>query len=344
MTVSHESLLAFCARVLEAVGVPVDHAAIVARILVETDLRGVRSHGVTLLPTYVRRLQSGLTNPRPTITVVRERGATVVIDGDFGMGHVVGHRAMALAIERAREHGIGLATARGSTHYGMAAYYAMMALGEQMIGYTTSNAAADMTPWQGLDPTLGNNPLAYAIPASRYPAIVLDMACSVVAKGRIRIAQVQGERIPPGWVVGDLEDPAQAYAAPLLPFGAHKGSGLAVVNEVLSAVLPAAKLSIEITRSGPVGAETRDPRGVGHTFVAIDVAALRPIGEFLDAVDELIAVIKATQPARGYTEVLVPGEVEHRAREHALREGIALHPEIISLLRRMGTAVGVGFP
>jgi LDH2 family malate/lactate/ureidoglycolate dehydrogenase len=344
MNVPHESLSRFCAKVLEAVGMERDHALTTATVLVETDSRGILSHGVSLLPTYVRRLRTGLTNAHPKIALLHERGATAAYDADFGQGHVAGTIAMASAIERAGEHGIGLVTVRRSTHYGMAGYYAMMALQHGMIGFTTSNAGADMVPWQGVEPALGNNPVAYAIPARRFPAIVLDMACSVAARGRIRVAQWRGERIPRGWVVGDLEDPAAAYGAPLLPFGAHKGSGLAVVNEVLSAVLPAARLSIEIARSGPVAGETRDPRGIGHTFLAIDIAALRPVDEFLDSVDELIGVIKATPPAPGYDEVLVPGEIEHRNRERALQEGISLPAELIAQLHRLGDEVGIALP
>jgi LDH2 family malate/lactate/ureidoglycolate dehydrogenase len=336
-------LRSFCARALERAGVPSDGARITADLLVEADLRGVSSHGVSLLPIYVRRLRNGLTNPTPVIRSIRDHRAVVVLDGDSGLGYVAGYAAMTAAIARAREFGVGLAAVQRSTHYGMAGYYAMMAARERMIGYTTSNAGADLAPWQAAKPTLGNNPLAYAIPAGRHPPIVLDMACSVVAKGKIRVARLRGERIPRGWVLGDIEDPDAAMNAPLAPFGAYKGSGLAVVNEVLSAILPAAKLSVEIARTAPIAGEIRDPRGVGHTFMAIDVDAFQPVGDFLTRVDELIDVIKATPPADGFTEVLVPGEPEHRAHQTAMRDGIALHPEIVTPLRALGAELGVAF-
>jgi LDH2 family malate/lactate/ureidoglycolate dehydrogenase len=251
---------------------------------------------------------------------------------------------MTLAMERAGRHGVGVVAARRSTHYGMAGYYAMMAAQAQMIGYSTSNAGADMVAWQGRQPALGNNPIAYAVPAGRYPPIVLDMACSVAAKGRIRMAQARGERIPRGWVLGDHEDPAVAWTQPLLPFGAHKGSGLAVIGEVLAAALPAALLSVEVLRSGPIGGESRDPRGIGHVTMAIDVAAFRPVDEFLRTVDTLIEEVKATAPAPGYDEVLIPGEPEHRCREAALRDGVALDPPVVDALRVLGDETGVPFP
>ncbi|MBI4277500.1 MAG: Ldh family oxidoreductase, partial [Armatimonadetes bacterium] len=267
MNIQAEQLRAFCQRVLEKVDVPAEHAVLIATVLVETDLRGVTSHGTSLLPRYVRRFQTGLTNPRPRMQIIGQRGATALVDGDTGLGHVVSHFAMERAIGLARAHAMGMVAVRNSTHFGMAGYYAMMAAREGMIGYATSNAGADMAPWQGREPALGNNPIAYAIPAGEYPDIVLDMACSVAAAGRIRVAQLKGEQIPRGWVVGDHTDPAAAMKAPLMPFGAHKGSGLAVVGEILSAVLPGAVLGIEVAHTQPVGGERRDPRGIGHCFM-----------------------------------------------------------------------------
>lgn len=342
--IPHAALRVFTERILEVAGLSADHARITTDILVETDLRGVHSHGVSLLPTYVRRLHGGLTNPRPHLTVAHERGATAVLDGDHGMGHVTGYRAMTMAIALAKTHGIGMVAVRRSTHYGMAGYYAMMAAQEQMIGYSTSNAGADMVAWQGQDPVLGNNPIAYAVPARQYPPIVLDIACSVAAKGRIRIAQMSGQRIPRGWVLGDHEDPEVAWTHPLLPFGAHKGSGLAVIGEVLSAALPAALLSVQVLRSGPIGGEARDPRGIGHLAAAIDIATFRPLDEFLQTVDSLIDAVKGTRPLTGYDEVLVPGEPEHRHREVAMREGITLHASVAEALRVLGDVTGVPFP
>jgi L-2-hydroxycarboxylate dehydrogenase (NAD+) len=344
MPVSAEALKTFAGMVLERLGLPHDDASTAAAVIVEADLRGVHSHGVSLLPAYVRRLRKGLVNPTPRITTVRERGATAVIDGDFGMGHVVCHAAMTLAIARAREHGIGFVTVRRSTHYGIAGYYAMMALSARMIGYSTSNAVADMVPWQGADSVLSNAPLAYAVPARRHAPLVLDMACSVVARGKIRMAQIAGSRVPPGWVLGDEADPDRAYTAPLMPFGTHKGSGLAVINEALSTILPAAKLSIDVLRAGPAAGEPRDPRGIGHACMAIDIAALRPVDEFLDDVDRFIDAIKAARPAPGYDEVLVPGEIEQRQRDTAMRGGIALPDGVSTMMRELSDEIGVRYP
>jgi LDH2 family malate/lactate/ureidoglycolate dehydrogenase len=344
MPIAADSLKTFADAVLERLGLPRDHAATAAAVIVEADLRGVHSHGVSLLPAYVRRLRKGLVNPTPRIATVRERGATAVIDGDLGMGHVVAHAAMTMAIERARTHGIGFVTARRSTHYGIAGYYAMMALGAQMIGYSTSNAVADMVPWQGADSVLSNAPLAYAVPARRHAPLVLDMACSVVARGKIRMAQVTGSRVPPGWVLGDEPDPERAFTVPLMPFGTYKGSGLAVINEALSTILPAAKLSIDVLRAGPAAGEPRDPRNIGHACMAIDVAALRPIDEFLDDVDRFIDAIKAVRPAPGYDEVLLPGEIEQRHYDAAARGGVPLPDGVVAMMRSLGDELGLRYP
>jgi ureidoglycolate dehydrogenase (NAD+) len=170
------------------------------------------------------------------------------------------------------------------------------------------------------------------------------MACSVVARGKIRMAQVTGGRVPPGWVLGDETDPDRAFTTPLMPFGSFKGSGLAVVNEALSTILPAAKLSIDVLRAGPVAGEPRDPRGIGHAFMAIDVAALRPVEEFLDDVDRFIDAIKAVRPAPGYDEVLVPGEIEQRHRDAAERTGIALPEGVSAMMRTLGDEIGMRYP
>jgi LDH2 family malate/lactate/ureidoglycolate dehydrogenase len=344
MPIAAGSLLAFVGAVLERAGLAPAHAAAAAAVIVEADLRGVHSHGVSLLPTYVRRLRKGLINPTPRPVVVRDRGATAVMDGDLGLGHVVGHAAMTLAVERAAAYGVGFVAVRHSTHYGIAGYYAMMALDQRMIGYSTSNAVADMVPWQGAESVLSNAPLAYAIPARRHAPLVLDMACSVVARGKIRMAQVTGGRVPPGWVVGDESDPDRASAAPLMPFGTYKGSGLAVIGEVLSTILPAAKLSIDVLRAGPAAGEPRDPRGIGHAFMAVDVEALRPVDEFLDDVDRFIDTLKTARPAPGYDEVLVPGEIEQRHRDAAVGKGVALPDGVASMMRTLGDDVGVPFP
>jgi LDH2 family malate/lactate/ureidoglycolate dehydrogenase len=232
------ALLEACGRILEKVGVPPEQARIIAEVTVEADLRGIGSHGLLRLPAYVHRVQAGLMAADTQLKVVRERGATVLLDAQGGFGQVAGVYAMNQAIERARQHGVGFVAVRNANHFGIAAYYTMMALPHRMIGIAATNAAPSMAAWGGTTPVLGTNPISVAIPTGQDVDIVLDMASSVVARGKIRAAATKGERIPLGWALDaegrPTEDPQAALKGTLLPIGGPKGYGLALVVDVLA--------------------------------------------------------------------------------------------------------------
>jgi LDH2 family malate/lactate/ureidoglycolate dehydrogenase len=336
----------FCRRVLAAAGVRAADAETIADALVAADLRGTQSHGVNLLARYTRGFLGGGLNPAPACTIVREHGATAVMDGDNGLGHVVGVDAMRLALARARRHGVGVVAARNSNHFGAAAYFAMMAPPHGMIGFATTNGPAVMAPWGGRTATLCNNPISYAIPTwAGEPPIVLDMATSVVARGRVRLAAQRGERIPRGWAVGpdgdDTEDGADAIRGALLPVGGPKGSGLALVSEALAGVLPAATLTVDVARSVHLDGRAYQSQRIGHLMMAIDIAAFVPLDEFEDRMRHLVAGIRATPAASGVERILLPGEPELTRRADNLVHGIPLASPTLAQLDDLAADLGV---
>ena len=336
--VSEQALTAFTCAVLRAAGVGATDAAIVASVLVASDMRGISSHGVARLDYYVAMIQAGTIDPRATATVARESATTAVLDACNGLGQPVGTRAMALAIEKASLHDVGIVTVRHSNHYGIAGYYAMMALERDMIGISLTNTHPAVAPTGGRQAAFGTNPIAIAVPASGPAPFVLDMATSVVPRGRLEVAARQGTPLPQGWALdarGDVtSDPAQALLGALLPLGGsaigsgYKGYGLAVAVELLAAVLPGSLY-------GPLVAPMWDvaqPSDLGQFFMAINTAAFDTVGAFKDRAADLLARIKASPPADGVGEILVAGEKEQRATILAREQGIALDAKVRAVL------------
>lgn len=336
--------------VLSATGLPEEHQRWVADGLIQADLRGVSTHGVIRLEPYVAGWQSGSLNVAPSIdAVTASRGAVSVFDGDRGIGIVVGRVIMTKAIEAARGHGIGLVSARNSNHAGMLAQYVLQAADAGMLGFFVSNGPPLLPPYGGRDPVLFNNPFAYAVPASRNAPIVLDMACSTVARGSIRLAAKEGRPIPEGWALGadgaPTTDPLVAMDGVLLPMAGHKGSAVAVINECLAALLSGATFSMGISSAFlSADASAMDHWGAGHTAIAVDLSHLGPAAETRARVDELIAAIKASRRAQGVSEILYPGEREARLETRYRRDGVPLGSEAARSLARVCAAVGVACP
>ena len=251
--VSATALRDFTAAIFATLGLPPDQAAVVSDCLVQANLRGLDSHGVARIPIYAKRLRLGLVNPRPTLACTRVAQSAVHLDGDDGMGMVVGTRAMTEAIALAREVGIGMVGVRRSTHYGMAAYYVLQAVAADCIGFAFTNSSPGMAPFGGTKPILGVNPLAVGVPAGRRPAYVLDMAMSVVSGGKVRLEAVKGTKIPLGWILDEqgrpTDNPADMFPnGTLLPMG-YKGFGMAIMIEILSGVLTRAGRGFKSLRS-----------------------------------------------------------------------------------------------
>ena len=340
--VSAEELTAYVARLFERAGIPAGDALLTATTLVEADLRGVMSHGTRAVPGYLKRIRHGGINPDPAIAVLREGPAYVQLGGDNGIGQVVAHRAMQHAIACARRTGVGMVGVRDSNHFGAAAYWAMMASSEGMIGFATTNGpGVNMAAYNGAEATIGNNPLAFAVPAGQEPPIVLDMACGVVAAGKIAVAAMRGEPIPLGWGLTAHGEPTTDpnAATIVLPFGA-KGFGLSVIMDVLSGPLQGTPAGTN--KRGSRGAS--DPGNTGHAFLAIDVAAMIDPRQFRDAVDAQIRAIRASRAQPGVERVYLPGEIEWLCKEERLRNGIPLHHAQLDALAHEGKELGVKAP
>ena len=344
--VDHRKLISFVSSAFAKLGVPKGDAEIAAQGLVAADLRGVDTHGVIRFnPTswYVKWLRDGEMNPAPNIHVVSESASSALLDGDRGIGMVIGRRAMELAIRKAGESGVGIVAVRNSRHFGMSANYAMQALAHDMIGIAMTNASRQVVPTFGRDARFGTNPICLAAPALEERSFVLDMATTTAAAGKLELAARQGKSIPPGWALnGKAEttnDPRIAQQArKLLPLGgsreggSHKGYGLAMVVEILCGVL-----------SGTVTAlnANQDPRG--HFFGAIRVDAFRPAEEFKRDMDRLIRELKSTPPLDGQERVYVAGEIEFETAEERAANGIPLLSSIREGLKDVGEQLDVPY-
>jgi LDH2 family malate/lactate/ureidoglycolate dehydrogenase len=340
-----DDLETFVHAVCAAVGVPHADAQLLTTALVEADLRGVASHGCGRLPAYARALAAGIVNPAPALTRIRGGRAIEVLDGDNGLGLVLGQRAMSRAVELAEQAGIGAVTVRNGNHTGMLAVHLRPAIDAGMIGYFTSNAPAIMAPFGGRDPLLSNGPLAYGIPTHGDP-LILDMAASATNRGRIRLYAQADQALPSGWALDehghDTTDPKAALRGVVLPMGGHKGYGLAVVNEVLAGVLPGALLAGDMPRDFlKEDSRVLDSWRSGMFAVAIDIAAVAEPEDFLDRVDVLLARLRAARPAPASDGVLVPGDIERERRATQLRDGIELGPPVVAALNELADEVSV---
>jgi L-2-hydroxycarboxylate dehydrogenase (NAD+) len=345
--VNREKIERFVSRVFHGLGVPEKDAETAARVLVMADLRGVDSHGVIRVSPhnwYVKALRDGVMNPKPVIRVIEDKPASAVIEGDGGLGMVVGHRAMELAIDKARRAGVGFVGVRNSRHFGMAAYYSMMALPHDMIGISMTNAGRQVVPTFGREAKYGTNPISLAAPAGAELPFVLDMATTTAAAGKLEVAARLGESIPLGWALDPdarpTTDPNTAQKArKLLPLGStreggsHKGYGLAIMIEVLCGVL-----------SGTVAAMSPPHTGVrGHFFGAVDISAFRPLEDFKHDMDRLIRDLKATAPVDGQDRVYVAGEIEYETAEGRTARGIPLYASVLKGLRELSEQLQIPY-
>ncbi|MCH8901745.1 MAG: Ldh family oxidoreductase [Chloroflexi bacterium] len=340
-----DRLLAFAEGLLQAVGVPQEDARLTSHILLQADLRGVESHGMAhLVDFYVRALQSGRTKPRPNISVTRESAAAATIDGDGGLGFVVGHHAMGLAIEKARETGVGIVSVGNSTHYGAGAFYGMMALEHDMIGISMTTGGRLMAPPGSRGQAVGTNVLSLAAPTPRSFPYVLDMATTVVAAGKLEIAARRGRPIPEGWAVDGagrpLTDPAMLHSgAALLPLGgatdtgAYKGFGLALMVDILCGALSGFGTSAEI-----------ETGTAAHCFGALRIEAFQPIPQYLERMEGMIAAVKRASKEEGIDEIHIAGELEHTLADERREAGaVPLHPAILEGYRVAAEEFGVPF-
>ena len=337
---------AFVGRAARFAGMPDEDVVRFVDGLVEADLRGHLSHGVVRVPPYVRSLAAGVVNPRPRVEAVRRFGATALLDGDNGHGVVIGQIATDRAVELAHEHGVGVVAVRNSNHTGMLAVHVLRAAHHGMIGYFTSNGPAIMAPHGGREARMGNAPFAYAIPRRTGDPIVLDMASSQVARGRVRMYADRGDPIPEGWAIDSrgvpTRDAAAAMKGSMVPMAGYKGYGIAFVTEILASVLPGATLSVEMPRAFlQAGSTMLDSWGSGHLALAINVEAFTDLEEFKLEVDRLVAFMKETPLAEGVDSILVPGEPEWITRRERIENGIPLNTTVVSQLDAFAREIGI---
>src|SRR5713226_9611170 len=320
------ALAAFIARAFAAAGLPGDDAKIVAGLMVEADLRGSDTHGVIRLPLYLRRLKAGGINPRPDIRIVQERPATALVDGDNGIGHLVMRFAAMTAIEKAKGAGVAWVGARMSNHAGPAALYAMMPLAHDMIGlYLAVGSNNHLPPWGSTENLLGTNPLSVAIPAGEEPPIVLDMAPTVAAFGKVRLKAQRGEEMPVGWMIGrdgkPLTDPKRADEGLLVPIGDYKGYGLSLIIGLLAGTLNAAAFGRDVIDFVKEPGKTTN---TGHAIVALSIEAFAPAEQFKRQVDVAIRAMRGAERLPGVERIWLPGEQSHRKRLDRGKNGVPM--------------------
>jgi L-2-hydroxycarboxylate dehydrogenase (NAD+) len=347
LTVTIDRLTAFIHQSLTALGLPDADAVTVAMLMAAADLQGSDGHGVTRLPAYARRIRAGGVNVRPNIRLVRERAGMALIDGDNGMGHLVMKRAAEIAIEKARLTGIAWVNSQFSNHAGPASLYASMPLAHGMIGlYFAVGNANHLPPWGGLDMLLSTNPIAAAIPAGNERPIVLDMATTVAAYGKVKTKALRGETMPEGWMIDregkPLTDPKRADEGMLLPLGGmeagYKGFGLALIIGLLAGTLGGAAMGKQVI---DFNHDDSSVTNTGQAIAVIDVAAFGDVDLFKASVDTLIRDLRGSSRMAGVERITVPGERSHETRTLRTASGIPIAPALLRGLDQLAGELGV---
>jgi L-2-hydroxycarboxylate dehydrogenase (NAD+) len=346
-TINPGKLTDFSARVLEKLGVPAEDARITADMLVTADLRGVDSHGVAHLALfYAKRIKEGVINVKPNIKTVRSTPSTAVVDGDRGLGFVVGYRSMEKAMAIAAQTGAGFVTVRNSTHYGAGAYYSMMALPRDMIGFSFTQGGPGVNAPGTRGKTVGLNVISVAVPSGKETPFVLDMATGVVANGKLELAARNGVSIPSGWALdkdGNTTTEVAKATGGILPLGGtpftgvYKGFGLTFIVDVLCSVLSGDITVPEVVLAGGY-------KGLAnHFFGALNVAAFMPVADFRARMDTVIQVHHNLPKRPGISRITLAGEPEADTEKERRKNGIPLHPAVVKSLQDIATELGVEY-
>jgi L-2-hydroxycarboxylate dehydrogenase (NAD+) len=346
-----QDLKDFMVRFFTKLNVPQVDAETAAEVLLSADLRGVESHGIIRLNTYYGdRLRRGLIDPLSPITILNETAVTLALSGGNGLGQVVGKQAMTRAIQKAKENGVGMVTVRDSNHYGIAGYYAMMALEHNLIGISYTNSQPLVAPTYGRKALIGTNPIALAVPAGNERPYVLDMATSIVPVGRITVYDKAGKPIPEGWGIDSegrvTTNPAAVLkGGALMPLGGidimrgYKGYGLGLLVDIFSGVLSGAGFGASVGAPASQGKFAN----VGHFFMAVNIAAFRPVEGFKQDMDALISELKNSPKAAGQERIYIHGEKEFERAERTIIEGVPLLIPVVQSLKDAGSQIGVDF-
>lgn len=345
MLIDGGDLRLFTERILLAEQVPLPKARLMAEAIVSANLRGVDSHGILLLPHYVEQFRAGNIDPLADGRVAGESAACMVYDGMHGIGHHIASICCDHAIRLSGQHGLGAVTARNSSHFGTAAFWAQRISRFGMAGMVMTNASAVVAPWQGRDGRIGTNPICLSVPSTGEGGWLLDMATTTVAKNKIVSAAALGEAtIPAGWAMDAEGNPTQdtetALRGLLMPLGGYKGSGLGMMVEILSGVLAGGAMSTEVG-----GLHVKDrTMDTSHFFLAVDIARFMPLQTFQERMERLIGTVKSTRPARGFDEILVAGDPEWRAERKRLRKGIPVDENLWKRLETLAMQARISMP
>ena len=347
-----EELVNYVVRYMDKLGVPKDDARIVGDVLIEADCCGVSSHGLIRLASYYgHRLKNKYMDPLTPVTVVKETPTTALLDGGNGCGQVAGHRAMELCIAKAKQANLAMVTVRRSNHYGIAGYYAMMALKHDMIGISMTNSQPLVAPTYGRTAVLGTNPISVAVPTEKEYPYVLDMATSTVPIGRIKVYEKKGLKLPPGWAIDDdgvvTDDPLKCQSGgpgALMPLGGtdimsgYKGYGLALLVDILCGVLSGGKVLTDVGFP-----HVPQESGVAHFFMAVNIDAFRPLVDFRKQMDATVRMLKNSPMAKGQNRIYIAGEKEYEAARTNLEKGVPIIKPVIEDLKKAGMEISVPF-
>lgn len=354
MLISQSSLRKFTENIFTAMGCSSEHAKLAADVLLKSDLRGIDSHGVARLNGYVRLWEKKRINTSPDIKIVHETPTTATVDGDAGLGLIVAPFAMQVAINKAEQFGSGWVSVRNSNHFGIAGYHALMAVEKDMIGFAMTNASPLVSPTYSSERLLGTNPMCYAFPAGKYPPVIVDMATSAAANGKLEIAQRLGKQVPEGWIQdkqgNNTTDPhALKTGGALLPLGSdaehgsHKGFGLSATVDILSAVLSGANYGPWVPPFVAFLDPPTDPvgSGIGHFVGAMRVDGFRPVDEFKSHLDNWIERFKSSATIDSDQKVIIPGEPETEAEADRRINGIPLVDSVVKDLNELAERFGI---
>lgn len=330
--------------ILEKVDVGRSDADKVADVLVAADLRGIKSHGLARLPIYIKRLQEGLINKKPNIKAIKENKGVALLDGDNGLGQVASSIAMRKCIDLSKEYGFSMVGLKNSNHFGIAAYYSMMASENDLIGFVATNTSPLMAPFGGCEAMLGTNPFTVSIPAGNEADIVLDMATSLVPRGKIEVSKRNGQKIPTNWAIDSegnpTDDPVEALKGTLLPVGGPKGYGMAVVIDILAGLMTGATYLDQV---GSLFGDHDRNQNLGMVMVTLDVSNFMEIEEFKEKIDEYIYSIRGSKKVPGNDRIYLPGEIEYNNTMTNKKNGIKLENALVEEIRELSNSFGINF-
>ncbi len=349
-----ETIFAFIKQLFHKIGCNDEDASTVAGVLLAAELRGIESHGILRIPDYYNLWKSKRINTHPNIRVVHETPSTAVVDGDSALGMIAGKKAMQIAIDKSKAVGTGWVSVRNSNHFGIAGYYAMMALKNDMIGITMTNANPLVAPTFSVDRMLGTNPIAVAVPAGQQPPYVADFATTPIARGKLDLMHKKGLKAPLGYVQDAEGKPSDdpnilTQGGAILPLGgdrehgSHKGYCLGSIVDIFSAVFSGAGYGPWVPPSVaylPV-LQNDEVKGTGHFFGAMRIDAFRPADEFKAAMDKWILDFRNAKPAKGFEKVLIPGDPEREMEEIRKKEGIPMMPALVEKINQIAKELGI---